>query len=57
MNTVMFDKKKLARFKKAIKKAEAEKQEMFVFEGGEYLVTYAKYMAEYLTKQFAGDPT
>jgi len=55
MNIVTFDKPKLTRFKKAIKKAEAAKQETFVFDGSEYLVTYAKYMAEYLTKQFAGD--
>ncbi len=34
--------------KKAYQKALEEKKESFSFEGNEYLVTYAKYMIEYL---------
>lgn len=31
---------------------DAAGQEQFVFEGGEYLTAYAKYLLEYLTEQF-----
>ena len=43
-----FDRAKLEKLKGAYRKALAAKEEMFTFEGDEYLVTYAKYLIEYL---------
>lgn len=46
--TVQFDRPKLERLKAAIKAAEAAGAETFTFEGHDYLVSYAKYLVEYL---------
>lgn len=49
MKTVNFDKEKLARFKIAYEIAVESNVDVFVFEGQEYLVSFAKYLIEYLT--------
>lgn len=46
---VNFTPNKLKSFKKVLSAAEAKSQESFKFEGNEYLVSYAKYIVEYLT--------
>ena len=38
----------LARFKKAHAKAVADKADTFIFDGNEFVVSYAKYLIEYL---------
>lgn len=38
----------LKRFKKAFKQAQVNQKEQFTFDGNEYLVSYAKYLIEYL---------
>lgn len=43
----------LKRFKSAVKKAEAESAETFVFEEHEFLVAYARYLIEYLEGEFS----
>lgn len=48
MNFVEFDRAKLERFKAARDAAILDGLLTFVFEGELYLVTYAKYMIEYL---------
>lgn len=39
-------------FKKAYQKAVNEKQGKFIWEGHEFLVTYSKYLIEYLEPRF-----
>lgn len=51
MNT-NFDEDKFRRFKAAYQKALDDKQDTFFFEGGEWLVSYAKYVIEHLTSKF-----
>ena len=48
MKQINFDPDKLAEFKKALSGAIAEKKEVFVFEEHEFLVSYARYLVEYL---------
>lgn len=43
-NERKFDKKKLTQLKKAYSKAIAEGKTIFIFESGEYLVSYARYL-------------
>ena len=45
--TISWNRPKLKRFKKALAKAPADR-EVFVFDGHEYLKTYAKYLIEFL---------
>lgn len=45
---VTFARPKLERLKTAIKAAQAAGVDQFTFEGRDYLVSYAKYMVEYL---------
>jgi hypothetical protein len=46
-----FDRAKAERFRDAYTKALMENETSFSFEGGDFLVTYAKYVLEYLTDQ------
>lgn len=39
-------------FKKRYEEAVANKEEQFVYEGGEFLTVYAKYVVQYLETQF-----
>jgi hypothetical protein len=50
-NEMEFDKQSLAKLKKAYNKAVKENKDTFVFEGQELLVSYAKYLIEYLTSR------
>jgi hypothetical protein len=52
MTTVNFDYAMLQRFKRAFKKATKESKEVFIFEGNEFVIGYAKYLIEYLEEQF-----
>lgn len=45
---VTFDRPKLERLKAAIAAAQAAGLDQFTFEGHDYMVGYAKYLAEYL---------
>lgn len=47
-NFVTFDAETLLRFKKFYKEAIRKEEEIFIFDGKEYLVTYAKYLIQYL---------
>lgn len=51
MNSVVFDRAKLKRLKRAYKAAHENGKEVFIFEGREILTSYAKYMIEYLNRQ------
>jgi len=54
MKEVVFTEKTLKEFEIACKKALEAQHNTFIFEGNEYLPTYAEYMIEYLkTKQNA----
>jgi hypothetical protein len=49
--TITWTRPKLKKFMKAIKECEDQgwdKNRVFVFEGKEFVVSYAKYLAEYL---------
>ena len=46
--SINFDKPKFEKFKKVYAKAIEDGKTKFVFEGKDILVTYAKYMIEYL---------
>ena len=43
---------KFQEFKKLYEKAKAQSKESFIFEGQEILVSYAKYVIEYLETKF-----
>lgn len=49
--TINFTKNKLIQFKKEYQKAIENKNESFIFNGNEFLVSYAKYLIEYLETQ------
>jgi hypothetical protein len=53
---VHFDREKLGRLKDATKRAVAAGRDSFMFEGNQYLVSYAKYLAEYLDTQLRRGP-
>lgn len=52
MNTVNFDKQKLAKLKSQYNKAIKDGKESFIFDSNELLVSYAKYLIEYLETIF-----
>ncbi len=52
-NFVTFDAETLLRFKKFYKEAIRKEEEIFIFDGKEYLVTYAKYLIQYLESKLA----
>lgn len=47
-NTITFDRPTYMKLKRAYNKARDENRESFTFEGHELLVSYAKYLIEYL---------
>jgi hypothetical protein len=49
---IEFDRKKLIKLKRAYTKAVNAGQDMFVFEGREWVTAYAKYAIEYLDTKF-----
>lgn len=49
---INFDKQKYEALRKAYDKAVADKKESFMFEGNEWVTTYAKYALEYLEPKF-----
>lgn len=48
--TGLFDRPKYERLKARYAQAVAAHEEVFTFEGHDYLTSYAKYLIEYLTK-------
>lgn len=50
---VNFTPNKLKSFKKVLAAAEAKATDRFKFEGNDYLVSYAKYLVEYLNTLLA----
>lgn len=52
METISFDAAKTEQFRKRYEQAVREREEMFEFEGKDFLVGYAKYVLEYLEGKF-----
>jgi adenylyl- and sulfurtransferase ThiI len=52
METINFDAAKAERFRKRYESAVRDGEEMFKFEGKDFLVGYAKYVLEYLEGKF-----
>lgn len=52
MATINFTKEKFDEFKKVYQQAVKDKQEVFIFEGNEFLPDYAKYLIQYLETKF-----
>ncbi len=52
LGSIKFTPVKYASLKKAYKEAKHNNKEMFVFEGHDILVSYAKYMIEYLKWEY-----
>jgi septin family protein len=50
--SIAFTESKYKKFKKAFREAEKEKQESFTFEDKPILVTYARYIIEYLSSHY-----
>jgi hypothetical protein len=50
---VEFDRPKLDRLRAAIKAAEAAGVDTFAFDGHDYLVSYARYLVEYLESRLS----
>jgi hypothetical protein len=50
--TIQFTQEKFTALKRVYTKAVKEGKDSFTFEGGEYLVSYAKYLIEYLSSKF-----
>lgn len=50
--SIAFTEDKYKKFKKAYKEAEKNNQLSFMFEDKEVLVTYAKYLIEYLSEHY-----
>jgi hypothetical protein len=48
MNIVEFTEESFKRFKKAYEDASSEGKEQFTFEGNDVLVSYAKYLIQYV---------
>jgi hypothetical protein len=51
-NTVSFTPESFKKFKLKYKSAVENNQEMFVFEGNDFLTSYAKYVIEYIKTKF-----
>lgn len=56
MKTIQWNKPMLERFRKEYQRAVENNQEVFTFDGNEFLPDYAKYLIQYLDSQF-GDST
>lgn len=54
MDYINFTPELFRKLKKEYKKANDKKIEVFLFEGKEILVSYAKYLIEYLETKFKG---
>lgn len=52
MKMINFDFNKLKDLKRHYKKAVEDNKESFIFNGDEYLTSYAKYVIEYLESRF-----
>lgn len=52
-NLVEFDRQKLSNLKRAYTNALKDKKEVFKFEGNDLLVSFAKYLIEYLDSKLA----
>lgn len=50
--TLEFDEKRMGRLQKAYDRAKAGKEDIFIFEGREFITEYAKIMLEYLKTRF-----
>lgn len=50
--SIVFTETKYKKFKKAYREAEKEGKDSFTFEDKEILVTYAKYIIEYLSSHY-----
>jgi hypothetical protein len=55
METITFDRRKVEQFRKAYNRARTAGETQFVFDGHDFLVSYARYMLEYLTLQMGGE--
>ena len=55
MNTINFDKQTLKLFKQKYNLAIKNNKKSFFFEGNEVLVSYAKYVIEYVEDKINGD--
>ena len=53
--TISWTKEKAEQFKTAWKKADDAAEKSFTFEDNEYLVTYGRYLIEYLEYLFSGE--
>jgi hypothetical protein len=53
MTTINFDRIKLKALKKKYTEAVKDNKETFIFEGNEFLVSYAKYVIEYLENKLS----
>lgn len=51
-NTISFNQESFKNFKKEYNSAVKNNQEMFVFDGNDFLTSYAKYVIEYLKTKF-----
>lgn len=51
-NTISFNQESFKNFKKEYNLAVENNQEMFVFDGNDFLTSYAKYVIEYLKTKF-----
>ena len=51
---VQFTKFTLYKFKKRYEKAVSDKEEVFTFNGNQYVTPYAKYLIEYMEGKFNG---
>ena len=52
MNYINFDRPKLTRLKTASEQAKKNGEDCFTFDGEKILVSYAKYLIEYLESEF-----
>jgi len=52
--SIAWDRAKLSRFKRMYARAKALPVESFVFDGHEFLVSYAGYLIQYLEGRFGG---
>lgn len=53
-NEIEFTREKLEQFKRELKTAKKNGEQMFIFEGHEVLVTYGEYLIQYLETKFNG---
>jgi hypothetical protein len=54
-SNIIWTRPKLLRFKDAIARARADRRDPFTFDGHEFVLSYATYLAEYLTIKLMED--